>query len=138
MQTHRGWLSRSDQLAVAAALALALSALGAWWLIHGGAAGHLREIEQAPPQAARFVVDLNTAGAVELEQLPGIGAKLAQRIIETRETAGPYVRPADLQRVRGIGVKKTAQLRPYVRTDSDREGVIQAPALLPTPIGSAP
>ena len=68
------------------------------------------------PQTVHFVVDVNTAEEPELIQLPGIGATLARRIIETRETSGPFLRPDDLRRVKGIGEKKTAQLRPYVQT----------------------
>ncbi|AMA09541.1 phospholipase D-like domain-containing protein [Picosynechococcus sp. PCC 73109] len=51
-------------------------------------------------------VNLNTASAVELETLPGIGPSLAQGIIEGR----PYSGLTDLQRVSGIGEKKAADL----------------------------
>jgi competence protein ComEA len=48
-------------------------------------------------------------------QLPGIGETLAHRIVETRETGGPFPSPDDLRRVRGIGPKKLEEIRPYLR-----------------------
>jgi competence protein ComEA len=48
-------------------------------------------------------VNVNTADATALEQLPGIGPSLAGRIIEHREQVGPYGSMADLDAVSGIG-----------------------------------
>jgi competence protein ComEA len=48
-------------------------------------------------------VDLNTAGAAELEGLPGVGPVLASRIVEHRERNGPFEAVEDLQDVPGIG-----------------------------------
>jgi competence protein ComEA len=48
-------------------------------------------------------VNLNTAGAAELDALPGIGPVLAQRIVDHREQHGPFQRVEDLQDVPGIG-----------------------------------
>ncbi|AFY39223.1 phospholipase D/Transphosphatidylase [[Leptolyngbya] sp. PCC 7376] len=58
------------------------------------------------PASSRGIVNINTATAVELETLPGIGESLAQKIIENR----PYKNSNDLQRVPGIGEKKVATL----------------------------
>lgn len=63
-----------------------------------------------------YQVDINSAGQAELEQLPGIGPTLAQRIIADREIHGPFRSPEDLGRVAGIGDKKLAQLLPHIRT----------------------
>jgi competence protein ComEA len=59
-------------------------------------------------------VDVNTAGAAELERLPGIGPALAQRIVEWRAANGPFRAVEDLQRVPGIGAAKLERLRPVV------------------------
>jgi competence protein ComEA len=48
-------------------------------------------------------VNVNTADAAALEQLPGIGPALAGRIVEHREQVGPYGSLADLDAVSGIG-----------------------------------
>jgi competence protein ComEA len=48
-------------------------------------------------------ININTASATELQQLPGIGPVLASRIIEYREAHGPFRKPEDIKRVSGIG-----------------------------------
>jgi len=53
------------------------------------------------PIDARIAV--NTASAVELEALPGVGPALAAAIVEERRKGGPFRSAEDLTRVRGIG-----------------------------------
>lgn len=61
-------------------------------------------------------VRINSASAGELQQLPGIGPALAQRIVETRNS-GRFTSADDLLRVPGIGKAKLAKLRAYVEVD---------------------
>lgn len=61
-------------------------------------------------------VRINSASAGELQQLPGIGPALAQRIVETR-SGGLFTSADDLLRVPGIGKAKLAKLRDYVEVD---------------------
>lgn len=61
-------------------------------------------------------VRINSASASELQQLPGIGPALAQRIVETRNS-GRFTSADDLLRVPGIGKAKLAKLRNYVEVD---------------------
>lgn len=61
-------------------------------------------------------VCINSASAGELQQLPGIGPALAQRIVETRNS-GRFSSVEDLLRVPGIGKAKLAKLRDYVEVD---------------------
>ena len=49
------------------------------------------------------LIDINTASAVELEELPGIGPTTAQKIVEYREQNGPFLSTEDIINVSGIG-----------------------------------
>jgi len=50
-------------------------------------------------------ININTASAEELAQLTGVGQKKATKIIEFRETNGPFKQPEDFLEVPGIGPK---------------------------------
>ena len=50
-------------------------------------------------------ININTAGAAELDKLTGIGPAFAERIIQYRTEHGPFARAEDLKNVSGIGVK---------------------------------
>ncbi len=75
----------------------------------------MAEIDQQPPLAASFQIELGTAAWWELVQLPGVGETLARRIIESREKEGPFNEVEDLLRVRGVGRKNLEQIRPYLK-----------------------
>jgi competence protein ComEA len=61
-------------------------------------------------------ININTAGAADLEQIPGIGPALAQRIVADREQNGPFKSVDDLARISGIKAGIIARLRDYVTT----------------------
>lgn len=61
---------------------------------------------QSPGQRENLPVELiniNTADAARLEELPGIGPVTAQKIIDYRNTEGAFAAIADIQEVSGIG-----------------------------------
>lgn len=55
------------------------------------------------------VVNINQANASQLQQLPGIGPAMAQRIINYRRQAPPFTQPDDLLPIKGIGPKTVAK-----------------------------
>jgi len=59
-------------------------------------------------------IRLNAATAAELDALPGVGPVLAERIVEQRESRGPFATVEDLLDVPGIGERKLASLRDLV------------------------
>jgi competence ComEA-like helix-hairpin-helix protein len=67
--------------------------------------------EKNPPSKP---IDLNVANIKELQELPGIGAVTAQRIIDLRQKSGRFHRVEDLLAVRGISPKKLDAMRKYV------------------------
>jgi len=71
------------------------------------------------PQAPRpvsFPLDLNKAPLHDLLELPGIGEKLAERIVKYRKDHGRFQSIEDLRKVKGIGKKRMERLRPLVMT----------------------
>lgn len=59
-------------------------------------------------------ISINKATYEELITLPGIGPKTAERIIEYRNTYGPFWTLEDIKNVKGIGDKKYAKLKEYI------------------------
>lgn len=75
-------------------------------------------------------IDPNSATWFEIAQLPGIGEKLAKRVIACRESRlaalGPsgagrvvFRRPADLAQVKGIGEKTVLRIGRFLRFPAD-------------------
>jgi len=56
-------------------------------------------------------ININTAGAEELQELSGVGPALSERIIAYREANGRFARIEDLQNVSGIGETRFANLK---------------------------
>ncbi len=65
--------------------------------------------------ASQGQVNINTAGAEQLQELPGIGPAMAARIVGYRQQAGQFQKAEDLMNVGGIGPKKFARIAPLVK-----------------------
>lgn len=60
-------------------------------------------------------ISLNRSSKEDLEAIPGIGPRLAERIIETRSVSGGFNSIDELKRVPGVGPKKIAELAQYLK-----------------------
>ena len=74
--------------------------------------------EMLIPERARRV-NINTADAELLTELPGIGPTLAARIVEYREQHGPFPTTAHLMKVEGIGPGIYMELMKLVTAEVD-------------------
>lgn len=71
------------------------------------------EERRSRPLAEGEKVDPNTASAVELDRLPGVGPALAERIVEAR-SEGRFQWASDLVRVPGVGERTAERLAPFL------------------------
>jgi len=65
-----------------------------------------------PPLAS---VDINRASVKQLEALPQVGPKLAQRIVAFRKQQGAFTSIDALDEVKGVGPKLLSRIRPYLK-----------------------
>lgn len=79
--------------------------------VFGQSATSGREAKAVKPAS---IVNLNTATVAELETLPGIGVKVAERIVDYRQKKGPFKKIEELMNVQGIGEKSFLKLRPQL------------------------
>jgi competence ComEA-like helix-hairpin-helix protein len=59
-------------------------------------------------------VDLNTATAEQLQQVPGIGPSTAKAIVNFRQKSGPFQKIEDLLVIKGISKARLEKMRPYL------------------------
>jgi len=72
--------------------------------------------------ATTAIVNINTASASELDALPGIGPKVAARIVEYRQKNGPFKKIEELMNVQGIGEKNFLKLKAQISVSGKAEG----------------
>ena len=77
-------------------------------------------LAQGVPQP-KAKVDLNAADVGQLDELPGVGPTIAQRIVDYREENGPFKRIEDLMEVKGIGEKKFLNLKDLITVQATPE-----------------
>ena len=88
---------------VVTGLALAMAAL----LVSGTAMA-------AGKPAPTAKVNLNTASIEQLTTLPGVGPKLAARIVEYRQKSGTFRSTQELMNVKGVGEKNFAKIEAWL------------------------
>lgn len=71
-------------------------------------------IEDTKTSSANKTVNLNKADEDALQQIPGIGPSMAQKIIRYRTENGEFKSIEDLKNVSGIGDKKFESMRDYI------------------------
>ncbi len=79
------------------------------------------------PAAQAAPINLNTATLAQLESLPGVGAKAAQRILDYRKQNGSFKKIEDLMNVKGFGEKTFLKLKP--RLSVGEKAVPSGPSL---------
>ena len=65
-------------------------------------------------QTATGIVNINTATASQLEELPSVGPSTAKAIVSYRTKNGPFGKAEDLMKVPGIGEGKLAAMKPFI------------------------
>lgn len=103
------------QPVIAAATVVGLAGGTLWLAVAAGRGGGLVDHDAPPAASGGFSVDINTASAVELAQLPGLGPGLAGRILAHRRDHGPFPSHESLLDVAGVGAATLERLRPYLR-----------------------
>jgi competence protein ComEA len=67
-----------------------------------------------PEPTITYPININTATAQELEQLPGIGPSLAQSIVAYRDVHGAFTTIEDIQNVPEIGPRTYEAIMPFI------------------------
>jgi len=67
-----------------------------------------------PQPRSQNKININTASISELQQLPRVGAKVAQRIVDYREKHGKFQRIEGIMKVQGIGEKTFEGLKDQI------------------------
>ena len=93
---------------------LAMAALPAAAQSQKAAGGSTRASAAKSSAAPTSPININTATQAQFESLPGIGPKVAQRIVEYRQKNGQFKKVEDLMNVKGIGEKSFMKLKPML------------------------
>lgn len=122
---EKGKIARAEWLLLAVTALFLCLLLALFWrdrtAMTPGRTGTAVETEiQAPQEDIQpdlSPLDLNSATAEELAQLPGIGEELARRIVEYRAENGPFEAVEEIMEVSGIGEGKFAALEDRITVD---------------------
>jgi len=79
--------------------------------------GSTKKEKKPKKKAPAFPLSINTASKDDLCFIKGVGPSIAQKIVEHRETKGPFRSGKDLEKVSGIGAKKRQAIEEFVVFD---------------------
>ena len=120
---HNHLLAYVKQNSLVARLVALTTAIGLLSVVTGCVSRHQSATPATQPQISRVsiesssLVKINTAPAQELENLPGIGKVIAERIVAHREKYGPFRRAEHLMMVRGISDRKFREIRSLITAE---------------------
>jgi comEA protein len=69
---------------------------------------------EAETVSANNLIDINSATASKLQELPGIGPAYSKRIVEWRNENGQFTSFDQLLEIKGIGEKRLANIKPLI------------------------
>jgi len=75
-----------------------------------------------PAATAAAPVNLNTATAEQLATIPGVGPRMAERIIDYRQKNGGFKKIEDLMNVSGVGEKSFLKMKPLITVTAAKPG----------------
>jgi len=103
-----------DQATVAFVLALSIAGMIFYFSHRAYLENGLIDIDRIGHQKTQYLVDINTAEWPEIANLPGIGPKLANAIVDYREQNGRFSDHQSLIKVSGIGPAKLDRLKDFL------------------------
>ena len=77
--------------------------------------------QQPAAMAKAATIDMNSASVSDLESLPGVGRRTAERIVEYRQKNGSFKKIEELMNVKGIGEKSFLKLKPLIAVSAKAE-----------------
>lgn len=73
--------------------------------------------QQTAATPTQKAININTTSAEELDMLPHIGRKTAEKIIQFREENGPFRRVEHLMQIRGISEKRFLEIQQFLKAE---------------------
>ncbi len=116
--TALGFFTRYKPQIVVCALVVLVLAGGAYYSSRASESApqtvYSTSLDEAKNEAQTpLLININTAEAKDLDELPGVGPSTAENIIEHRRHSGKFKAVDDLEDVKGIGPKTLEKIKPF-------------------------